>query len=857
MDKRSQVLIKQLRNLLINMSRIQCLSGPYLPTPQSSKDDVIANRKARKQVSAESSAMSWLSTPCVAEPVDELNEVSEHETLHLTDVNLPNQAALTRLQHASPRSSTISADSIKSRKRLCSIKSSAHNSAEHNSPSRTLKLHYCPLCRRKAFKSANDLERHMKTVHDFHKEGDIGWQCQEVECKTANKIWPRRDNFKQHLIRVHGQWSVVQLDLSQVLYHKKTTVQSPQDAARAASAVDIEPRVDGPVLQSHADLCSLGCVFQTQHSQSARDQNIDLDNVEASTIEPGVFQSRTVGEPQPISYSQSLHSDHSCILNDLVPDDECLSQSQVADDDSVETLPDLTISQERYASNLADITTRMLTCCINSNSRGSLLSPSQLSGRPFTQHGPSNINHNKRPASSTQDTSHKRPRQLGSISHSTSNNFTNDDSADDGDGNRDEAGPVANVNVPINVNKTFACPYRKYDPVTYGQRPYRICATGKWENISTLKQHLRRCHEEPEFYCAKCYQKFDKVKDKDENKLQRDRHVRACETNRPCPWTDKMTLKQAEDIHRKHRAPNTDMVKWYEIFKILFPRSTKPSSPYNTSEDEDRIRTVHSFFIILRQIATQVYEHIQASGPDIFPEPLTPEIINRAYELFQERMPDLPSGYSGDAHLPDPGPGLDSVVTTSRPTQSDQWKTSGHRDSGIGTEIISVVTSTTRTVQTPSTSPHGQHMRQPQTAIEPPLLSTTQSDTDHAPVDEDVFANFIQQAMIDIPYAMNTYDVMDPCGMMNRPSDNTAAQDARDSLVNTFADPSIIQNAMFQDVSLSGINDEATHAAVNQSQIPHIVDPSRLSTDSAQPCPGEALQALRNVNRYFPYNGST
>ena len=61
-----------------------------------------------------------------------------------------------------------------------------------------------PNCRRagKGFSTANDLERHRKSVHVIGVPRN-SWKCSAESCRNKDKIWPRLDNFKQHLHRMH------------------------------------------------------------------------------------------------------------------------------------------------------------------------------------------------------------------------------------------------------------------------------------------------------------------------------------------------------------------------------------------------------------------------------------------------------------------------------------------------------------------------------------------------------------------------------------------------------------------------------------------------------------------------------
>jgi hypothetical protein len=69
-----------------------------------------------------------------------------------------------------------------------------------------------PGCKRrgKGFGTTNDLERHKKSVHKIdHRKGS--YLCASSACKTKSKIWPRLDNFKQHIERMHKDEDPIEL----------------------------------------------------------------------------------------------------------------------------------------------------------------------------------------------------------------------------------------------------------------------------------------------------------------------------------------------------------------------------------------------------------------------------------------------------------------------------------------------------------------------------------------------------------------------------------------------------------------------------------------------------------------------
>jgi len=69
------------------------------------------------------------------------------------------------------------------------------------------KLHVCTLCAAeppKCFKTVNDLDRHMRSVHKIYEDGVRYWKCGVGGCSSAEECWPRLDNFKAHVTRMHG-----------------------------------------------------------------------------------------------------------------------------------------------------------------------------------------------------------------------------------------------------------------------------------------------------------------------------------------------------------------------------------------------------------------------------------------------------------------------------------------------------------------------------------------------------------------------------------------------------------------------------------------------------------------------------
>lgn len=67
-------------------------------------------------------------------------------------------------------------------------------------------------CKRagQGFTTVNDLDRHKKSVHRIGLPSK-SYQCASKTCRNKEKIWPRLDNFKQHVERMHPEEDEIDL----------------------------------------------------------------------------------------------------------------------------------------------------------------------------------------------------------------------------------------------------------------------------------------------------------------------------------------------------------------------------------------------------------------------------------------------------------------------------------------------------------------------------------------------------------------------------------------------------------------------------------------------------------------------
>ncbi|KAI1808123.1 hypothetical protein F4811DRAFT_559401 [Daldinia bambusicola] len=69
--------------------------------------------------------------------------------------------------------------------------------------------------RREGFSTPNDLDRHKRSLHPEEDAAGDRYLCQVGPCASKDKIWPRADNFRAHMKRVHKIESLKDEDLDQ------------------------------------------------------------------------------------------------------------------------------------------------------------------------------------------------------------------------------------------------------------------------------------------------------------------------------------------------------------------------------------------------------------------------------------------------------------------------------------------------------------------------------------------------------------------------------------------------------------------------------------------------------------------
>ncbi|KAI8633994.1 hypothetical protein F5Y19DRAFT_260295 [Xylariaceae sp. FL1651] len=97
----------------------------------------------------------------------------------------------------------------------------------------------CPR-RLEGFSTTNDLDRHKRSVHPTSQAGGNRYICPLGTCKNKSKIWPRADNFKAHLKRVHMKEDVSDEELEGYVHKQTCLPDQSQDSSRQDAAPDYD-----------------------------------------------------------------------------------------------------------------------------------------------------------------------------------------------------------------------------------------------------------------------------------------------------------------------------------------------------------------------------------------------------------------------------------------------------------------------------------------------------------------------------------------------------------------------------------------------------------------------------------------
>ncbi|KAL1849681.1 hypothetical protein Daus18300_013182 [Diaporthe australafricana] len=136
--------------------------------------------------------------------------------------------------------------------------------------------------------------------------------------------------------------------------------------------------------------------------------------------------------------------------------------------------------------------------------------------------------------------------------------------------------------------RLLACPFWKKDPIRH-----RDCFKGI-SRISYVKQHLRRSHQRPAYFCHRCGTQY---RDEEEDLwIEHQLATERCE-ERIVELPDGITRAQQNGLTNYSDRSTDEADQWYVVWDYVFPdgRFPKPSSPYVNQDLSEEMSSFREF----------------------------------------------------------------------------------------------------------------------------------------------------------------------------------------------------------------------------------------------------------------------
>lgn len=143
--------------------------------------------------------------------------------------------------------------------------------------------------------------------------------------------------------------------------------------------------------------------------------------------------------------------------------------------------------------------------------------------------------------------------------------------------------------------RTLACPYLKFDPITH-----RGCCRYRLKRIRDVKQHLNREHI-PEYYCQRCFKTDFRTKQDHQSHV----NLSACPIEDPTILNG-LSPQQQRQLSRKSNPSFSEEEQWFAMWIILFPRVQQPLSAYMDNGVSEDMRLFREYCLTRGPAALEV-----------------------------------------------------------------------------------------------------------------------------------------------------------------------------------------------------------------------------------------------------------
>ncbi|KAI1093198.1 hypothetical protein F5B19DRAFT_167385 [Rostrohypoxylon terebratum] len=189
--------------------------------------------------------------------------------------------------------------------------------------------------RSEGFSTPNDLDRHIRSLHPEEHASGNRYRCLIGACKTKDKIWPRADNFRAHMKRVHRKDQLSDNDLDQ---YKFSPTNSPNDVSDITRETEARSSSDKFMFSVAPDNCTL-----------PRHPVIDLSAETNPTDEPNQVQMEETPQVNESSDEIYLHASQNVPAQEIHSEGDDLSidqQIEIPEPSSVQPCSTLTDETE-------------------------------------------------------------------------------------------------------------------------------------------------------------------------------------------------------------------------------------------------------------------------------------------------------------------------------------------------------------------------------------------------------------------------------------------------------------------------------------------------------------------------------
>lgn len=175
----------------------------------------------------------------------------------------------------------------------------------------------------------------------------------------------------------------------------------------------------------------------------------------------------------------------------------------------------------------------------------------------------------------------------------------------------------------------LACPFQRLDA-----RKYHKCSKYLLRRIKDVKQHIYRCHKQPEYYCAICFHVFGTA-------LERDDHIRQARcTKRPVPAFHGISDEQRRMLGRKVSSTLDMEEQWFEIWGVIFPGQKRPKSVVVGSPSEEALTALR---IMWGNRGTQILKDVLGNPGAAAVQPgLMDTVVNSIFDCLETESASLP-----------------------------------------------------------------------------------------------------------------------------------------------------------------------------------------------------------------------